>query len=245
MSSKKSIYAPGTRQIVSWMGINWEHRWIFRKVMEGFVTFWVGDFLSQNYVLYRFRKVIDAKSKSLDGPSKLQTTMWRDFADDWSGIRSLRAAVFGLMIYTPLRLRWSKSLEKVLPFSARTSDAGTGKFIIAKQDYHILAKRLAFEYIAWLPSSIALNLLWSSFCDGRPGDTPHKAGLAFFHCWRDSVLIWGTTQAFCFFVIPPWMWGPVTGVATIVWSGMLSYRNFVAQQKILHGKIMPPLRYQV
>src|SRR3989338_7035929 len=98
-NANKSIYAPGTKHIVSWMGVNWEHRWIFKKVMEGFVLWWIGDFLSQYYILWRFRRVIDAKSKSMDGPSKLQTTMFRDLTDDWSGIRSLRAAVFGLVVY--------------------------------------------------------------------------------------------------------------------------------------------------
>lgn len=244
-NSKKSIYAPGTRHIASWMGVNWEHRWIFRKVMEGFVLWWIGDILSQYYILWRFRRVIDAKSKSMDGPSKLQTTMLRELTDDWSGIRSLRAGVFGLVIYTPLRMRWSQSLEKVLPFAARTSNAGTGKFLIAKEDYHILAKRLAFEYIAWLPSMIGVNFLWSSFCDGRPQDTFQKSGLVFLKAWKDSAFIFVPTQAFCFFVVPPWLWGPVTGTASVAWAASLSYHNFTAQQLILHGKIMPPLRYRV
>ena len=195
------------------------------------------------YILWRFRRAIDAKQKKLDGRSNLQTNMFRDLTDDWSGVRSLRAAVFGLLIYTPLRLRWSKSLERVLPFSARTSNNVSGKYYIAKEDYHILAKRLGFEYLVWLPSSIGLSFLWMSFCDGRPFDAIQKAGLAFFKCWRDSILIWGGTQGLCFALVPPWAWGPVTAASTILWASNLSYHNFVAQQTILHGKMIPPLRY--
>jgi hypothetical protein len=242
---QRSIYAPGTKHMVSWAAVDWEHRWVMRKCVESMALFYVGDVLAQAYVLRRFKHALDAKASTPTGPSRLKSNFWRDIIEDWSALRSLRAGLFGLLLYGPLRLRWGKSLDRVLPFAAKTSNAGSGRFVVAREDYPVLAKRLALEYAVWLPSSTAVCLLFLCICDGNVSDFLGRVGLQYPQMLRDSALIWAPTQALCFAIVPPWSWNVVTGVATVLWGAMLAYRNFIASHTARYGKILPPNRYRV
>ena len=96
-----------------------------KKMLEGAVCWGVGDVAYQFGYGYYVSMRRDAKASLASTEVQSTKLSQTSIAQKWDHLRSFRQAVFGGLVFIPLRARWYTSLERVFPTPAVVVHAGS------------------------------------------------------------------------------------------------------------------------
>jgi protein Mpv17 len=174
------------------------------SMLQSAVIWGIGDTIAQSISYYS----VSAKLPSSSSSSSLGASLF----DQFDTRRTLTAAAYGGLVFTPIARRWYQHVVKIFPQTTLPS----------------ITRRVLADQLLWSPVALAIYFSTMSIVQlglsiDAVNDIRYKIGTVLPPTLVTNWMFWMPLQFVNFFFVAPHRWILTVNLAAIPWTAYLSY----------------------